>query len=111
MSEEYRALPVSFGGASMRSVSWLMYLVSVGQLGIVNDLHFACSFDAGGFQRGLHDARMRAATASVSRAGVFHIVGVWVRIFLQQSRHAHQKSGRAIAAHQRVLDRKSIVWG
>src|ERR1039458_5610272 len=106
MSEEYRALPVSFAGASIRNVSWLMYLVSVGQLGIMNDLRFACSFDAGGFQRGLDNPRMSAAAAGVSRAGVLHVVGVWMRIFFQQSRHAHQKSRRAIAAHQRVLFKK-----
>src|ERR1017187_7220401 len=106
MSEEYRALPVSFAGASIRSVSWLMYLVSVGQLGIMNDLRFACGFDAGGFQRRLDDARMRAATAGVPGAGVLHVGGVWARIFFQQRRHTHQKSRRAITAHQRVLFKK-----
>src|ERR1017187_2442653 len=106
MSDEYRALPVSFGGASIRSVSWLMYLVSVGQLGIMNDLRFACGFDAGGFQRGLDNPRMGAAAARVSRASMFHVVGVRARIFFQQRRHAHQKSRCAITAHQRVLFKK-----
>src|ERR1017187_10513099 len=106
MSEEYRALPVSFAGASIRNVSWLMYLVSVGQLGIINDLRFACGFEAGGFQRGLDNPRMSAAAAGVPCAGMLHIGGIWMRISFQQSRHAHQKSGCAIAAHQRVLFKK-----
>ncbi len=50
----------------MRVVDWLMYLLFVGQAGIIHDLRFILIFNSRRLLDGRHDMRVGAATTKIA---------------------------------------------
>src|SRR5436190_20107629 len=88
-----------------------MYLVSLGQLGIINDLGLRVSrcSQSRSLQGRFHNARLGATAAEIARTRVADLVGGWMWMLLQQRGYTHDETRRAIAAHEGVLLEKSLL--
>src|ERR1017187_2453979 len=111
-SEEYLAAPVTLAGPSIRSVPWPITFRFSGQLRITDDLRLVRDRHAGHFQGGGQHAALRAATAKIPGTGRTNFVRAGVWVLLQECRHSHHETGRAVTAHQSVaLDKRLLHNG